>query len=492
MSTTANVKLPVDLDNTFESVIGESPLVTGDASFHGVTEVVSHVSESRHPPKAWYVGMAISLSLLGLMGVMILYELFVGVGVWGNNQPVSWGFPIINFVFWVGIAHAGTLISAILLLFRQKWRTGINRFAEATTVFAVACAGIFPAIHVGRPWLAYWLAPYPNIMRDWPNFYSPLLWDALAVGTYTTVSVLFWYTGMIPDLATLRDRATGRIKQIAYGIFSLGWRGSARHWALLEKAVYLLAALATALVLGVSSTVSTDFAVSQIPAWHETIFPPYFTGGAIFSGFAVVLALAIPARELFGLKEVITKRHIDNLAKILLVMSSIVLYIYVIEYFIAYYSGSSFERFPYLNRLFGPYWWLGWGIMFCNGVVPQVFWFKWARNNPWLGVAVGILVNMGMWMERFTIIIISLHRDFVPSSWHMFVPTYVDICTFAGSFGLFFTLFLLFCRYIPMVAMYEVKSILPQAQVHHHEPTVVAGDAADASPQAGVAGVPTV
>ncbi len=454
-------------DNTADDVLRQPVLVTGQATYQEVTRKVCRVAEAPRAPRAWYVCFAISLSLLALLLAMIGYELFTGVGVWGNNSPVDWGFPIINFVFWVGIAHAGTLISAILLLFRQKWRTGINRFAEATTVFAVACAGIFPAIHVGRPWFEYWLAPYPNIMGDWPNFLSPLLWDACAVGTYVTVSTLFWYTGMVPDLASLRDRATSRLKHTIYGIFSLGWRGSARQWHIYERANIILAALATALVLGVSSTVSTDFAVSQIPGWHETIFPPYFTAGAIFSGFAIVLALAIPARELFGLKDLITRRHIDNLAKLTLLLGSMVLYVYLMEFVIAWYSGNMYERFAYLNREFGPYWWLGWGILFCNGVVPQVFWFKFARQTWWLAWPAAVLCIMGMWMERFVIVVVSLHRDFLPSSWHMFAPTWIDIGTLAGSFGLFFTLFLLFCRYLPMVAMSEVKAILPQAAIPH-------------------------
>ena len=455
---------PTDLDNTGDELLREPVLVTGPATYQAVTDQVCRVTEAPRAPRAWYVAMAISLALLLLFGVLITYAIFTGVGVWGNNSPSFWGFPIINFVFWVGIAHAGTFISAILLLFRQKWRTGINRFAEATTVFAVVCAGIFPAIHVGRPWLAYWLLPYPNIMGDWPNFFSPLLWDACAVGTYATVSILFWYTGMVPDLATLRDRATGRIKPAVYGLLSLGWRGSARQWHLYERANIILAVLATALVLGVSSTVSTDMAVSQIPAWHETIFPPYFTAGAIYSGFAIVLALAIPARELFGLKDLITKRHLDNLAKLALLLGSMVLYIYLIEFVIAWYSGDPYERFAYLNYEFGPYWWLGWGILFCNGVVAQAFWFKFARQTWWIAWPIAVLCVMGMWMERFVIIIVSMHRSFLPSSWHMFVPTWIDIGTLAGSFGLFFTLFLLFCRYCPMVAVSEVKAILPQAQ----------------------------
>ncbi len=442
-----------------------APLVTGDQDFASVTETVTHLA-LRKPPRAWYIAFGISMALLGLLGVLILYLILSGVGVWGNNQPVAWGFPIVNFVFWVGIGHAGTLISAILFLFRQNWRTGINRFAEAMTIFAVVCAGLFPGIHVGRLWLAYWLVPYPNQMAMWPNFRSPLLWDVFAVGTYATVSLLFWYVGMIPDLATLRDRATTKIRKIVYGLLALGWRGSNRHWQRFEKAYLLLAALATPLVLSVHSVVSFDFAVSQVPGWHTTIFPPYFVAGAIFGGFAMVLALAIPARQWFGLKDLITPRHVDNMAKILLGVGLMVTYAYATEVFIAWYGQSPNEQFAFINRAFGQSGWAYWVMVTCNCFIPQLLWFGKLRRNLWLLWGVAVAVNVGMWFERF-VIILSLERDFVPSSWGQFMPTWVDMGMLVGSFGLFFTLFLLFCRYLPMVAIAEVKTVMPQAHAGH-------------------------
>ncbi|MDD4788633.1 MAG: polysulfide reductase NrfD, partial [Pirellulales bacterium] len=398
-----------------------------------------------------------------VMFLAIGYLFLRGVGVWGNNIPVAWAWDIVNFVFWVGIGHAGTLISAILFLFRQNWRTSINRFAEAMTIFAVMCAGIFPAVHIGRVWVVYWLAPYPNQMQMWPNFRSPLLWDVFAVSTYATVSLLFWYLGMIPDLATLRDRAASRWRKLAYGLFALGWRGSARQWHRYERAYLLLAALATPLVLSVHSVVSFDFAVSQVPGWHTTIFPPYFVAGAIFSGFAMVVTLMVPARAFFGLKELVTIRHLDNMNKVILATSCIVGYAYATEFFIAWYSGSQYELFAFLNRARGPYYWAYWTMVVCNVVVPQVLWLKKCRTTPWMMVIVAILVNVGMWFERFVIIVTSLSRDFLPSSWGHYAPTRIDVAMLLGSFGLFFTLFLLFCRYLPMVAMAEVK-----AAVSHH------------------------
>jgi molybdopterin-containing oxidoreductase family membrane subunit len=351
-------------------------------------------------------------------------------------------------------------------LFRQNWRTGINRFAEAMTIFAVMCAGMFPGIHVGRPWAAYWMFPIPNQMDMWPQFRSPLVWDVFAVGTYATVSLLFWYVGMIPDLATFRDRSTTGIKQFAYGIFSLGWNGSARHWHRYERAYLILAALATPLVLSVHSVVSFDFATAQLPGWHATIFPPYFVAGAIFGGFAMVLCLAVPARELFGLKDIITRRHLDNMAKIMLATGMMVGYSYLSEIFISFYNGNSYEVFTFKNRVFGPYAWSYWTMMFCNVMFPQLLWSKKLRNNIWFLWVVAMFANAGMWFERFVIIITSLTRDFLPSSWHAYWPTWVDLCTLAGSFGLFFTLFLLFCRYLPTVAMAEVKTVMPQAHAH--------------------------
>jgi molybdopterin-containing oxidoreductase family membrane subunit len=439
-----------------------APLVLGEHDLTTVTDTVVGITFNK-TPTMWYVAMAVSLSLLSLLVVTIGYLLLTGVGVWGNNNTVSWGFPIINFVFWVGIGHAGTLISAILFLLRQNWRTGINRFAEAMTIFAVCCAGIFPGLHVGRVWLAYWLLPYPNELAMWPQARSPLLWDVFAVGTYATVSLLFWYMGMVPDLATLRDRSTKRWQQIVYGFLAIGWNGSSRHWMRFEKAYLLLAALATPLVLSVHSVVSFDFATSQLPGWHTTIFPPYFVAGAVFGGFAMVLTLSIPCREWFGLKDLITHRHIENMAKVMLATGLIVSYAYSIEFFMAWYSQQSYEQFVFMNRPLGPYAWAFWTMVTCNVIAPQAIWFKAVRRNVWAIFGVAIFVNVGMWFERFVIVVTSLHQDFLPSSWAMFEPTWVDLGMFIGSFGLFFTLFLLFCRFLPMVAIAEVKTVMPQA-----------------------------
>ncbi len=450
-------------------------LVLGGKGFAEVTDAVARVSE-RKPTLGWKIAFAMSLSLLGILGLCITYLMLTGVGTWGNNEPVGWGFGIVNFVFWVGIGHAGTLISAILFLFRQNWRTGVNRFAEAMTIFAVMCAGMFPGIHVGRPWMAYYMFPLPNQMGMWPNFRSPLLWDVFAVGTYATVSMLFWYVGMVPDLATLRDRATGRIKQIVYGALSLGWTGSSRHWHRFERAYLILAALATPLVLSVHSVVSFDFAVSQLPGWHTTIFPPYFVAGAVFGGFAMVLTLAIPARAFFGLKDIITLRHIDNMCKVMLSTGLIVAYAYGVEFFIAWYSGSSNEQFTFINRAGGPYSWAYCTMVFCNVVAPQALWFKKCRKNLLIVAIVSMFINIGMWFERFVIIVTSLTRDFLPSSWYRFKPTWVDIGTLVGSFGLFFTLFLLFCRFLPVVAMAEVKTVMPEAHAHPEKQSELSGD----------------
>jgi Ni/Fe-hydrogenase subunit HybB-like protein len=442
-------------------------LVIGENDFASVTDKVCRIAEAPRPPRAWYVAFAIFSPLMALFFALIGYLVLTGVGVWGNNQPVAWAFDITNFVFWIGIGHAGTLISAILFLFRQNWRTSINRFAEAMTIFAVICAGIFPGIHVGRPWLAYWMAPYPNQMGMWPQFRSPLLWDVFAVSTYATVSFLFWYVGMIPDLASFRDRATSKVRQMAYGILSLGWTGSNRHWHRFERAYLLLAGLATPLVLSVHSVVSFDFATSQVPGWHTTIFPPYFVAGAVFGGFAMVLLLAVPARKWFGLKELITVRHLENMCKILLTTGLIVGYAYGTELFISWYSGNLYERFAFLNRRAGPYAWAYWTMISCNVLAPQLFWSKRLRTNLWVMMFVAGAVTVGMWFERFVIIVSSLHRDYLPSSWHMFWPTWVDLGMLAGSFGLFMVLFLLFCRYLPMVAMAEVRNVMPQSLRGH-------------------------
>ena len=458
------------VDNTVEDPTRRAPLVLGRHDFATVTETVCRIAERPRPPRAWYVAFAVAASGTVLLIAMVAYLIATGVGVWGVNNPVGWGFAIINFVFWVGIGHAGTLISAILFLFRQKWRTSINRFAEAMTIFAVICAGLFPAIHVGRIWLAWWLAPYPNQMAVWPNFRSPLVWDVFAVGTYALVSLMFWYMGMIPDLATLRDRARTKTRAIVYGILAFGWRGSNRQWLRFERAYLLLAALATPLVLSVHSVVSFDFAVSLLPGWHTTIFPPYFVAGAIFSGFAMVLTLAIPARQFFGLAELITPRHLENVAKILLATGLMVAYAYGLEYFTAWYSGNPYEVFAFANRALGPYAWAYWIMLGCNAIAPQLLWFKRCRTHPWVLLAVAVAVNIGMWFERFVITVTALSSDFLPSSWGYYRPTVVDILTLVGSFGLFFTLFLLFVRYLPIVAMAEVKSVMPQASLEyrHH------------------------
>ena len=464
------------LDNTSDDPSVRHPLVLGDNDFASVTDKVCAAAEGR-PTLWWWAAFVFSAGLAGLLGGTIAYLVLTGVGVWGNNQPNAWGFPIINFVFWVGIGHAGTLISAILFLLRQNWRTAINRFAEAMTIFAVVCAGMFPALHVGRPWLAYWLFPYPNQMAMWPQFRSPLLWDVFAVSTYFTVSLLFWYTGMIPDFATLRDRCRNRIGQIAYGILSLGWTGSSRSWHRYERAYLLLAALATPLVLSVHSVVSFDFAIAQLPGWHTTIFPPYFVAGAIYGGFAMVITLAVPARALFGLKEIITMRHIENMAKVMLGTGLIVAYAYAVEFFTAWYSQHHFEQAIFLFRPTTDYAWAFWAMVFCNVIGPQILWFKFCRRNLWCVMFAAMCVNVGMWFERFIITITSLSQDFLPSSWAIFRPSITDGLMFLGSFGLFFTLFLLFLKFFPIAAMAEIKTVMPQAHASHaHGPSGVRAD----------------
>tara|TARA_B100000131_G_scaffold40454_1_gene36566 strand:- start:1903 stop:3276 length:1374 start_codon:yes stop_codon:yes gene_type:complete len=443
-------------------------LITGNQTFSSVTEKIAGVVEMKNS-KAWLIGFGISNLFLGLLLVSILYLVWEGTGIWGLNNPVGWGWAIVNFVFWVGIGHAGTLISAVLFLFRQKWRTSINRFAEAMTIFAVMCALIFPGVHVGRVWVAYWMFPIPNQMAMWPNFRSPLLWDVFAVGIYFTVSLLFWYTGLIPDLATLRDRAKSKVKKFVYGILSLGWRASNRHWQNYELAYLMLAGLSTPLVLSVHSIVSTDFAISLLPGWHTTIFPPYFVAGAIFSGFAMVLTLAIPTRKIFGLEDFITVSHLERMAKIILLTGSMVGYAYAMEFFIAWFSTNPYEQYVFMNRAFGPYAWAYWIMVACNVITPQLFWFKKIRTNIKALFILSIFVNIGMWFERFVIIASSLHRDFLPSSWDYYVPTFWDVSLFLGSFGLFFTLFLLFIRFVPIISIAEVKAVLPNAHPHLKE-----------------------
>ncbi len=444
------------------------PQVLGNKQFQDVSDAIAKPAESK-APKWWFIGLVGSASLASILFAMIGYLVWDGVGVWGLNNPVGWGFAIVNFVFWVGIGHAGTLISAILFLFRQKWRTSINRFAEAMTIFAVICAGIFPGIHVGRVWVAYWLFPIPNSLLMWPNFKSALLWDVFAVSTYFTVSLLFWYVGLIPDLATFRDRAKTKIKKLAYGIFALGWNGSSRHWMNYEKAYLILAAIATPLVLSVHSIVSFDFATSNLPGWHTTIFPPYFVAGAIFSGFAMVLTLLIIARKIFGLEDFITIRHLENMNKFILATGTMVGYAYAMEFFMAWYSGNQYEAFAFINRAFGPYSWAYWIMVSCNVISPQFFWSKKLRTSIPVMFIISIFVNIGMWFERFVITVTSLHRDFLPSSWDYYSPTWVDILTFVGSFGLFFFLFLLFLKFLPMISISEVKAVMDIADPHHYE-----------------------
>ncbi|MBX3727947.1 MAG: polysulfide reductase NrfD [Candidatus Sumerlaeia bacterium] len=452
------------LHNTTDNPAEHAPLLPHHETYGSLTDAVCSIVEKPGPTRAWYIAFGVSLVLALMFVLLIVHMIVSGIGVLGNNNPVAWGFPIVNFVFWVGIGHAGTLISAILFLFRQRWRTSINRFAEAMTIFAVVCAGIFPAIHVGRIWVVYWLFPLPNQMQMWPNFRSPLLWDVFAVSTYFSVSAMFWYMGMVPDIATLRDRARTRLRATIYGVLALGWNGSQRHWHRFEVAYLLLAALATPLVLSVHSVVSFDFAVSQLPGWHTTVLPPYFVAGAIFSGFAMVVTLLVPCRQFFGLRHVISMRVLENMNKIILATAFMVGYAYVTEIFIAAYGGHEIETFTFLNRAFGPSWWAFWIMFTCNVIVPQVFWFKRMRTNLLVMFVVAILVNVGMWFERYVIVITSLSRDFLPSSWGQFAPTWVDFGMMLGSFGLFFTLFLLFLRFLPMVAMAEVKCVMPPAR----------------------------
>jgi Ni/Fe-hydrogenase subunit HybB-like protein len=446
-----------------EAAPAEPPsMVQGEQTLASVTEKICRPIETGMP-RSWKWTFLVSSSFL-LLGVFTTsYLISTGVGVWGENSTIGWAFDITNFVWWVGIGHAGTLISAILLLFRQKWRNSINRFAEAMTLFAVTCAGIYPAIHIGRAWMAWYFFPIPYSFGVWPEAFSPLWWDFFAISTYATVSLLFWYVGLIPDLASLRDRATTRTRHFVYGVLALGWRGSQRHWQHYENACLLLAGLATPLVVSVHSIVSMDFATSLLPGWHATFFPPYFVAGAIYSGFAMVLTLMIPVRKLFGLEDLITIKHLDCMAKVLLTTGLLVGYSYATEFFSAWYSGDEYERFAFYNRVFGPYWWAFVILMFCNVLTPHILWFKSARTSTRVLFVVSILVNIGMWFERFVIIVGGLHRDFLPSSWSYFVPTWVDVGQMLGHMGLFVTLLLLFIRYLPMINAAEVKKLLPEA-----------------------------
>jgi len=446
--------------------LARPPLVANQRPLGWISDAVARISEIK-TPTWWWLAFGISFTMMLVCFAMIAYLMSTGVGVWGLGHPVMWGWAIVNFVWWIGIGHAGTLISAILFLLRQRWRTAVNRAAEAMTIFAVMCAGIFPVIHIGRIWLAWWLFPIPNANSIWPQFRSPLMWDVFAVSTYFTVSVLFWYMGLIPDLAVYRDRARTKLRKFFYGLFALGWTGSNRHWSNYEKAYLILAGLSTPLVLSVHSIVSLDFAVSQLPGWHTTIFPPYFVAGAIFSGFGMVLTLLIPIRKLCGLEDIITVRHVDLMCKVTLATGSIVGYAYGMEVFIAWYSGNPYERFAFWNRAFGPYWWAYWIMILCNVVLPQLFWFRKVRHNLVLVWVLSVLVNVGMWFERFVIVVTTLAREFLPANWGYYTPTWVDICTYLGTFGLFFTFFLLFMRFLPVIAIAEVKGVTPQADPHH-------------------------
>jgi molybdopterin-containing oxidoreductase family membrane subunit len=452
-------------DARARSAAADRAVIAPGHTFGSITDKITSIVLTHRTPLWWYAGFAVVSTFALILLISLSYLVVEGVGIWGNNQPVAWAFDITNFVWWIGIGHAGTLISAILLLLRQTWRTSINRFAEAMTLFAVACAGIFPLFHTGRPWLAYWMLPYPNTMNVWPQFKSPLVWDVFAVSTYALVSFLFWFVGLIPDLATLRDRSQSRTGRMIYGILAMGWRGSAHHWHRYETAYLLLAGLATPLVVSVHTVVSFDFAVGIIPGWHTTIFPPYFVAGAVFSGFAMVLTLVIPIRALYGLEDFITSRHLQNMAKVLLVTGLIVAYGYMTEAFIAWYGQNQYETFMLWNRITGPYWWTYALLILCNVVSPQVLWFKRVRTSVPALFALSIVVNIGMWLERFVIVVTSLHRDFLPSSWGRFAPTIWDFATYFGTIGLFLTLLFLFLRFLPMISIFEMRTLLPAARV---------------------------
>lgn len=437
------------------------PLVTGGKTISDVTEDICRQVEGK-PSKSWMLAMAVSLTLLAVGGYALWMTLWHGIGMWGLNKTVGWAWDITNFVWWVGIGHAGTLISAVLLLFRQKWRTSINRAAEAMTIFAVMCAALFPVVHMGRPWLgAYWALPLPNVFGPlWVNFNSPLLWDVFAISTYFTVSLVFWYIGLIPDFATIRDRAKGPIAKFAYGALSFGWDGAAKTWMRYESVSLILAGLATPLVLSVHTIVSMDFATSVIPGWHTTIFPPYFVAGAIFSGFAMVLTLMLVTRKVYKLEDYITITHIELMNIVIIITGSIVGIAYITEFFVAWYSGVEAEQYAFINRATGPYWWAYWCMMTCNVISPQLFWIKKIRTSIAATFILSIIVNIGMWFERFVIIVTSLHRDYLPSSWAMFSPTIYDVGVYVFTFGLFFTLFFLFAKFFPVINMAEVKSVL--------------------------------
>lgn len=436
------------------------PIIGPGYTFETVTDKISGIVLTRGTTPGWVFGFLIAFAMLMLLNLVITMLMIKGVGIWGIRIPAAWGYAIVNFVWWIGIGHAGTLISAFLLLLHQRWRTSVNRFAEAMTIFAVMCAGMFPLLHMGRPWLFFYLMPYPNPMWLWPQFRSPLVWDVFAVSTYFTVSIVFWFVGMIPDLATLRDRAKNKVSKIFYGIISMGWRGSAVHWTRYEVASVLLAGVATPLVVSVHTVVSFDFTIALVPGWHSTIFPPYFVAGAIYSGFAMVLTLAIPIRRIYHLEDLVTERHLDIMAKVMLATGIIVAYGYVMETFMSFYSADKYEAYMMWMRLRGPYAPLYWLLILCNLVIPQSLWSRRARRNvAWL-FGISLVVNIGMWLERFVIVVVSLSRDFTPSAWGMYIPTRWDWATYLGTFGLFFTLFYLFIRFLPMISIVEVRSLV--------------------------------
>ncbi len=452
---------PVELPSKIE--VG--PVIDEGHSLASVSDKIAGIVLKRKITIGWVFGFLIAFSILQVLMGAATWLIIKGVGIWGINIPIGWGFAIVNFVWWIGIGHAGTLISAILLLLNQSWRNAINRFAEAMTIFAVMCAGMFPVLHTGRPWLAYWLLPYPNTMWLWPQFRSPLVWDVFAVSTYLTISAVFWYIGLIPDFATLRDSATQRWKQVIYGMLCMGWRSSARHWQRYEKAGLLLAGLSTPLVVSVHTVVSFDFAVAMVPGWHTTIFPPYFVAGAIYSGFAMVLTLMIPVRKFYGLEDIITMRHLNNMAKVTLATGLIVGYGYMFEAFFGYYSADVYEKFMIWNRMTGPYAPFYYCLIFCNIITPQFLWSKRIRTNPLVLWCISIVVNIGMWLERFVIVITSLHRDFLPSSWGMYWPTIWDWAVYVGTLGFFMTCIFLFVRVLPMITIFELRMLLPGARV---------------------------
>ncbi|MGA7887762.1 MAG: NrfD/PsrC family molybdoenzyme membrane anchor subunit [Acidobacteriaceae bacterium] len=458
-----------------DPVTGEYRVIAPGHTFKSVTDKVSRIVLTSHTPIGWWFGLLLAGSIVLLLTVCVSWLFVKGVGIWAVTIPVAWGFAIVEFVWWIGIGHAGTLISAILLLFKQGWRNSINRFAEAMTIFAVMCAGMFPVLHLGRPWLGYWLFPYPNSMNYWPQFRSPLMWDVFAVSTYATISVVFWYMGMIPDLATLRDRSQSKLGQFCYGLISLGWRGSVRHWVRYETASILLAGLATPLVLSVHSVISLDFSVAFMPGWHTTIFPPYFVAGAIYSGFAMVLTLAIPIRKFYHLEDLITIRHIDNCNKVMLATGLIVAYGYSSEVFMSWYSASHWEYFMMWNRMFGPMGWSYWTLITCNIALPQLLWSRRLRKSITFTFIMSLIINTGMYFERFVIVVTSLTRDFLPSSWGTYRATRWDYGTFLGTLGFFTFCFFLFIRFLPMIPMSELRLMLPGAKVREKHGTHSSG-----------------